>query len=230
MPYLWSLGQEYGYATNYHAISHPSLPNYLAIAGGSTFGITDDRDPSVHPITGPSVYDQALDHGETARAYAQSMPSNCDGTNSSTYATKHNPWTYFVDSRRRCNTYDVPASQLDPGNLPNIATLTPNLINDGHDGTPTQADNYLKSVLPPIFASSDFTTGRLVVVITTDESEASDPTNHVLTVVCDVNLHAKVVTADLNHYSLSRLYSQTIGARALSAATTAPDMRTAFGL
>src|SRR3954453_19439326 len=34
MPYTFSLAQQYGYATNYAAIRHPSLPNYLAIAGG----------------------------------------------------------------------------------------------------------------------------------------------------------------------------------------------------
>jgi hypothetical protein len=31
MPYTYSLAQRFGYATNYHAITHPSLPNYLAI-------------------------------------------------------------------------------------------------------------------------------------------------------------------------------------------------------
>jgi hypothetical protein len=36
MPYLYSQATTYGYATNYTAIRHPSLPNYLAIAGGST--------------------------------------------------------------------------------------------------------------------------------------------------------------------------------------------------
>src|SRR3954454_20407705 len=45
MPYAYSLAKRYGYAGNYTAITHPSLPNYLAIAGGSTFGVTDDNYP-----------------------------------------------------------------------------------------------------------------------------------------------------------------------------------------
>src|SRR4051794_32932992 len=39
MPYTFSLAEQYGYTTAYHALTHPSLGNYIAIAGGSTFGI-----------------------------------------------------------------------------------------------------------------------------------------------------------------------------------------------
>src|SRR5215208_3459097 len=41
-PYTNSLAQQYGLATNYYGIRHPSLPDYLAMTGGSTFGITSD--------------------------------------------------------------------------------------------------------------------------------------------------------------------------------------------
>ena len=65
MPWTAALADRYGYATAYHALTHPSLPNYLAIAGGSTFGVQDDGDPSSHPISGPSVFGQALASGST---------------------------------------------------------------------------------------------------------------------------------------------------------------------
>jgi len=54
MPYTASLAERYGHATDYHAIRHPSLPNYIAIAGGSTYGVTDDRLPPAHRLTGPA--------------------------------------------------------------------------------------------------------------------------------------------------------------------------------
>jgi hypothetical protein len=38
MPNLKSLATRYGYATNYDALTHPSLPNYLELAAGPTFG------------------------------------------------------------------------------------------------------------------------------------------------------------------------------------------------
>src|SRR3954453_12881962 len=36
------LARRYGLATSYYAVAHPSLPNYLALTGGSTFGIDTD--------------------------------------------------------------------------------------------------------------------------------------------------------------------------------------------
>ena len=66
MPWTYRLGKEYGYATDFHAMTHPSLPNYLAIAGGSTFGVTDDNAPSAHKLSGQSVFGQARAAGKTA--------------------------------------------------------------------------------------------------------------------------------------------------------------------
>ena len=43
-PYIRSLARTYGLATGSYAITHPSLPNYLAFTGGSTFGISSEPD------------------------------------------------------------------------------------------------------------------------------------------------------------------------------------------
>ena len=111
MPYTASLARRFGYAADYRAIAHPSLPNYLAIAGGSTFGVSDDLGPLSHPLRGRTVFGQALALGRTAKVYAEGMPSRCalaDGGNR--YAARHNPWTYFVRERRACRSHDVPMS------------------------------------------------------------------------------------------------------------------------
>lgn len=49
-PYLNSLiaNKKVNFATNYFAIGHPSLTNYLEIVGGSNFGVRSDNDPSWH--------------------------------------------------------------------------------------------------------------------------------------------------------------------------------------
>ena len=39
-PFLNSLINGYGFANNYYAITHPSLPNYYAMVGGTDFGKT----------------------------------------------------------------------------------------------------------------------------------------------------------------------------------------------
>ena len=42
-PYLnGTLKRRCGLSTNYHAITHPSLPNYIAMVAGSTGGISSD--------------------------------------------------------------------------------------------------------------------------------------------------------------------------------------------
>lgn len=231
MPYLWSLGRKYGYATKWTSISHPSLPNYLAIVAGSTFGITDDRNPAAHQIKANTVFGQALNAGLTAKTYNESMPANCYLTNSNSYAVRHNPWTYFTPSRTRCQNRDTPSSSLltDAANngLPAAGMVTPNLYHDAHNGSLAAADGWLLARLPTILASTDFTSGRLAVVITTDESSAR---SSVLTVVLDANLAGKVVTTPLNHYSLTRFYAQAVGVTPLRKGKSAPNMRAAFGL
>lgn len=47
-PYLNYLAQTDNLATNYYAIAHPSLNNYLEIVGGSNFGVQSDNFPDWH--------------------------------------------------------------------------------------------------------------------------------------------------------------------------------------
>ena len=240
MPYLYGLAKRFGYADHYTAIRHPSLPNYLAIAGGDTFGVTDDADPSAHVLTGPTIFSQALAHGRTAGIYADAMTENCQTTpdTSTRYAVKHNAWAYFTDERAGCRSGDVgtgfrQAAEQDA--LPNVGMLIPNTCHDAHDGdqgcTLTDADGWLGSQLPAVLASTDFTSGRLAVVVTADEDDRSSG-NTVLTVVLQAGLDGSgtVASTPLTHYSLSRFCSQVAGGAPLREAASAPDLAEAFHL
>jgi PKD repeat protein len=235
MPYAWGLAQQYGYANNWTAITHPSLPNYIAIASGKTYGIVDDKPPSSHKLAGPSIFGQTVTAGKTAKLYAEGETKNCMQTNTGQYAVKHNPWAYFVDSTERtpCNTNDVPTTKLDAditaGTLPVTGMVVPNLLNDGHDGTLLAADNWFKAWMLKIFAGPDWASGRLAVVLTADEDDKLSG-NKVLTVVIHPALSGKVVSTPLTHYSLTRFYEDVAGTTRLNGAATAPDMATAFGL
>ena len=55
-PYLNSLANQWALATRYSGVSHPSLPNYLALIGGSTYGITQDCTDCV--VNAPSLPDR----------------------------------------------------------------------------------------------------------------------------------------------------------------------------
>ena len=236
MPYLMSLASKYAYASNDHGVTHPSLPNYLALAGADTFGVSTDSEPipSTKVGTAKTVFDLALDKGLRAKSYQESMTSNCQTTSGGGYAARHNPWVYFGSSRTRCKAYDVPAGSFltDVHNnaLPNAGMLIPNLCNDGHDCSLTVADNWLKARLPTLLASTDFTSGRLTVVVTFDEDDIRSG-NQVLTVVMNAALSGKhkVVTTSLNHYSLSRFLSSMSASPGLNNAATAPSFAAAFG-
>ena len=234
MPYTFGLAEQFGYATNYTAIRHPSLPNYIAIAGGQTFGITDDANPSAHAIVGESVFGQAIAAGKTAMVFAEGMPGNCATTNGgSDYAVKHNPWAYFTAERGLCQKYDVPIDRLDAavvdGKLPNAGMVVPNLCNDAHDCPLSTADAWFMGWMTKIFAGPDWNSGHLAVVLTADEDDKS-ANNTVLTVVIHPSQKANVVTSPLTHYSLTRLYEQVAGSPYLFNARVAPSMAAAFGL
>ena len=57
-PYFNQLTEKCGLATNYLAVAHPSLPNYVALTSGSTQGITDDGEPSSHPLGMASIFSE----------------------------------------------------------------------------------------------------------------------------------------------------------------------------
>ncbi len=243
MPYLAGLSSKYGYATHWTALAHPSEPNYLGIAAGSTFGITDDQAPTAHKTqlaSATSVFDQALAAGRTAATYAESMPQNChiyDYPDRSKgvpkYAVRHNPWVYFPKYRSSCLAHDFALTNFarDAGKnaLPNVGFLIPNLDNDAHDGSLSTADAWLKKTLAPVLASSDFSSGKLVVVVTADEDDKKSG-NTVLTSVLTPAVSHKIVTTPLTHYSLTRYIAQILGVKPLGNGVQAPDLKAAFGL
>jgi hypothetical protein len=47
-PFMNKYAQEVNLATNYYAVAHPSLTNYLEVTGGSNFGILNDNSPDWH--------------------------------------------------------------------------------------------------------------------------------------------------------------------------------------
>jgi hypothetical protein len=237
MPYLEGLAKRYGYATDYRAVRHPSLPNYLAIAFGTTAGAKDDKPPSSHHVRGNSIFSLATRAGTGARLYAESMRTPCQQTPRYPYAVKHNPWAY---GSAGCAAGDVPAGtprtgrlrhDARAGTLPCAGMLIPNLVSDAHDSSLAHADRYLKTWLPTLMSGPDFRSGRLAIVVTADEDDHSSDQNRVLTVVLSRSVRHVVVSRTLTHYSLTRLYNTVCQEGSyLGKASTAPSMRTAFGL
>jgi phosphatidylinositol-3-phosphatase len=136
-PYINGLASQCGLATAYKAVSHPSLPNYIAMTCGSTQGITDDSLPSSHPLTAASIFSQTVTGGW--KSLEESMPTNCDLTDAKPHAVRHNPATYYTNIRADCAGQDIPL-----GGIPDISSrftlVTPNLCNDMRDCSVSTGD------------------------------------------------------------------------------------------
>jgi phospholipase C len=235
-PYENALAGHCGLATNYHAISHPSLPNYIAMTSGSTQGVSDDSGPSSHPLSGASVFSQ----GRRAKSYEESMPSNCYLSDSGLYRVHHNPEAYYTSVRTACKSGgDVPMGTVSSGNfrndliagtLPRLGLVTPNMCHDTHDCSVATGDSYLKSLVPAILAAPDYQAGRLAVFLTWDEN-AGLSGNRVPTIVVSPRVPPGTRSGTrFTHYSLLRTAEQLLGVPLLRNAQTAASMRAAFGL
>ena len=112
-PYINSLASRCGVATDYHNTTHPSLPNYLAATSGLSqpdLPVTSYLDCDVSVVCDTSAA-SIFGQGETWKSYEESMPSNCDKSNSGEYAVRHNPAVYYT-KLSGCASRDVPYTQL----------------------------------------------------------------------------------------------------------------------
>lgn len=220
-PYITSLGKSYARATNYRAITHPSLPNYLDLYGGSNYGITTDCSPSSScHINAQNLADNMDAKGLTWKSYEESMPSPCYLTTSGNYAPKHNPMIYFDDIRTnstRCASHDVAYSALaadlaSASSTPNYAFITPNLCNDMHNCSVSTGDTWLKNNVPAILNSPACTSDKCLLVLTWDEDNGSSG-NHVLTIFAGSGAKTGGITssASYTHYSLLRTVEGIFG-------------------
>lgn len=211
-PYITKLGNTYARATNYHAITHPSLPNYLNLFAGSNYGITDDCSPSAScHVNAINLADNLQARGLKWRAYMESMPAPCYLRDSGNYAPRHNPFVYFDDIRnrlRRCNRHVVNLSALtvnlaSASTTPNYAFITPGLCNDMHDCSVGTGDKWLKAQVPPILHSPACVVDKCLVVITWDENDGSSG-NQVLTIFAGSGAKKGgiVSAAPYTHFSL----------------------------
>jgi hypothetical protein len=233
-PYENQLAKLCGVATNYHGITHPSLPNYLAATGGSTFGVSDDSGPDAHPLAGQSLFGQLDTAGLRWRAYEESMPSNCDLAAGGRYGTKHNPAVYYTSLRASCGTNDVPLEgnlerDIAAGSLPSFSFVTPNLCDDTHDCSVRTGDKWLATWIPKILDGPNYRSGNTLVVLTWDEGTGSG--NQIPTIVVAPSVRPGLTAgARLDHYALLRSTEDLLGLGHLGAAASAPSLATAFGL
>ena len=168
-PTFDALGAKYAHLAGYRGVTHPSLPNYLALVSGSTQGITSDCTECI--VDAPSLADTLERSKKTWKTYAEGLPSpGWTGPSSGRYAKKHDPFLYFrsIVSKPARRNRVVPLGQLwrdlARRRLPNFALVVPDLCNSTHDCPVSTGDAWLARVAKPLLASPQLA-GSVIFVI-----------------------------------------------------------------
>ncbi len=154
-PYLNSLARRYALATRYYGVTHPSLPNYLALSAGSTFGVRHDCTGC--SFGGPNLLTQLGSAGISWKSYVAGVPNSCYlESRAAGYVKPLNPFAYLrrVAGRPGSCSNLVPLSNLSTdlqaGNLPDFSWITPSLCQDTHHCGVGAGDRFMAKLVPPL--------------------------------------------------------------------------------
>jgi phosphatidylinositol-3-phosphatase len=208
-PYMNTLAQGGGQFSEYYGVTHPSLPNYLAMFSGDTQGVTNDACPAPgSPYAAANIGRELLDAGKTFVGYSEDLPAvGSTVCSNGGYQRKHNPWSYFADVPTEANQ-PFSAFPTDFDQLPTVSYVVPNQLHDMHDGTIAQADQWLQTNLDAYAQWA--TTHNSILIVTWDEDDFTGD-NHIATFITGARVKAGVVTARHDHYSLLRTLEDLYG-------------------
>ena len=205
-PYLNALAHRYAGAPRSYGITHPSLPNYLALVSGSTHGITSDCTDC--RVSGPNLGTQLDAAGLDWKAYEEGLPRPCfTGAFAGRYARKHDPFAYFGnrDCRHRVSFTTLQAD-LASGLLPPFALVVPDLCHDMHDCGVSTGDRFLKALVPRLLRALG-PSGYLIV--TFDEGALG---NQIPTIVAGPGARrGAVLPTRVDHYGVLATIEDTFG-------------------
>lgn len=167
MPYYNQLAQQYGLATQFYSDQHSSLPALMWFVAGAA--VETDNDTTSCEHTQDNVVRELLKQGYRWRSYQEDMPSagyqGLYGGSDNEYYRRHNPLIDFSDvcpgTGQDTNSVPLPQMQADfaAGDTTNFAWVTPDGLDDAHDGTLLQADQWLQANVPAILSRPEFQPG-----------------------------------------------------------------------
>jgi phosphatidylinositol-3-phosphatase len=232
-PYANALARRYGLATQSFAITHPSLPNYLALTSGATHAISSDC-TGCH-VAARNIVDQLTAAKVSWRAYMEDQPGACfRGATSGGYAKKHNPFLYYDDvasDASRCRAivgFDQLEADLRRAQLPTFAWITPNLCDDGHDCGVRTGDRFLARTVPLLLRELG---PHGLLVLTWDEGSSragccggAASGGHIATIVAgpDVRPHS-LQPRPVDHYGVLATIERALGLPPLGGAADAAN-------
>ncbi len=178
MPNLNQLARQNVLLTNYFAIAHPSLPNYIALVSGTTANISSDCTKCY--VNQPNLADLLDSSGHSWKTYQENMPSPCFVGDAKPYYQKHDPFIYFDSIRLNssiCDRSVVPLTTLDTdlanNQLPNFAFIMPNYCDSGHSCPASTADQWASNMVSKLQASPALGQKYLIIVTFDEGSDSS---------------------------------------------------------
>jgi hypothetical protein len=225
-PYLNALARRSALATGYHAITHPSLPNYIALTGGSVFGIT--RNCGNCDTAGPNIVGQLDKAGISWKAYFEELDSSgTPGSVTQDYNPHYNPFVYYETvrgvprDRARVVGFDNLRRDLAGGRVARFIWIAPGVHHDGHNSSLRAADRYASQLVPQVLRALG-SNGALY--LTWDEGRRSDrrgvrgrPGGGRVALIAAGSAARNQVSTPVvaNHYALLRTLEAGFGLRAL---------------
>ncbi len=198
-PFINSLAGNGAVFTDSFAISHPSLPNYLALFSGSTHGVGNDR--CAQQFDGPNLATSLITAGRTFVGYVQGLPALASNTcRQGNYDKVLVPWKFFPNVPTSVSR-PLAAFPRDFARLPDLSFLTPDLAHDMHSGTMRAADQWLMGQVGSYvrWARSN----NSLLVLTWDEDDHKEG-NRILTIITGAHVRPGRYGQQITHYNLLR--------------------------
>src|SRR5256886_4996933 len=209
--YMTQLADAFGFSTGWTSTTNPSQPNYIALIGGSTFGVSGDGN---HPsLNHPTIVDLLENAGKTWKAFAEDESGTGCGRNPPR-GEDHFPFLSFTTitgNSSRCANL-LPGSGAEVISAFNAGTnfiwLTPNDCNNMHSCSVAQGDAWIASWVPALLAA--MAGKKAALLLTFDEGDASPPYVFTAFIGTAANLAHKS-SAEYTHYSFAKLLEDVWG-------------------
>src|SRR5256886_13454885 len=209
--YMTQVANTFAFSTGWTSITNPSQPNYIALIGGSTFGVSGDGN---HPnLNHPTIVDVMENTGKTWKAFAEDASGTGCGLNPPR-GEDHFPflsYTTITGNSARCANL-LPGSGAEVISAFNAGTnfiwLTPNDCNNMHSCSVAQGDAWIASWVPALLAA--MAGKKAALLLTFDEGYSSPPYVFTAFIGPAANLAHKS-SAGYTHYSFAKLLEDVWG-------------------
>src|SRR5881296_2994178 len=209
--YMTQLADLYSFSEGWASITNPSQPNYIAILGGSTFGVGGDGN---HPdLNHPTIVDILENTSKTWKAFAEDASGSGCSLNPPR-GEDHFPflsYTTITNNSGRCanllpGSYNEVITAFNAGT--NFIWLTPNDCNNMHSCTVATGDAWIQSWVPNLLLAMAGKKAALIIMF--DEAYTSPPDIYMSFSGPAAKLAYKS-TASYTHYSLLKLIEDVWG-------------------